>query len=84
MLRLITCQQATLLLEQKADHALAQGARASLWLHLRYCIHCNRYAKQTLLIAEWARAAATAQANTGPALPNAAKERIRELLSAAE
>ena len=83
MLRLITCQHATLLVEQRADHAVPRPERASLWLHLRYCYHCNRYAKQSVLIAEWARAAGAARTNSGPALPDAAKQRMRERLTAA-
>ncbi|GAB3873722.1 hypothetical protein GCM10028824_25780 [Hymenobacter segetis] len=83
MLRLINCQHATMLLEQQADHALAREQRVNLWLHLRYCPYCNRYAKQTVLIAEWARASAAARAQAGPVLSEAAKERMRERLAAA-
>ena len=83
MLRLITCQRATLLLEQRAGQALPQGQRASLWLHLHYCRSCNRYATQSVQIAEWAHAAAAAHAAAGPPLPEAAKERMRRQLSAA-
>lgn len=83
MLRLITCQNATMLLEQRADQALPKLFRASLWLHLRYCAYCNRYARQTVQIAEWARASAAARAGVVPGLSNAAKERMRERLSAA-
>ena len=82
MLRLITCQNATVLLEQQADHALAREQRVNLWLHLRYCPYCNRYAKQTVLIAGWARTAATDRAKNGPALSDAAKQRMRERLAA--
>ena len=83
MLRLITCQHATLLLEQQADQAVPKPERASLWLHLRYCPYCSRYAKQTVLIAEWARASAAARAADGPLLSDAAKERMRQQLAAA-
>jgi hypothetical protein len=82
MLRLINCQNATLLLEQQADQALAREQRVRLWLHLRYCPHCTRYARQTVLIAEWAKAAATARANADATLPEAAKQRLRERLAA--
>jgi hypothetical protein len=84
MLRLITCQNATMLLEQQADHAAAKSMPASLWLHLRYCPYCNRYAKQTVLIAEWARTSAGARAHSDVTLSEAAKERMRERLAAAE
>jgi len=80
MLRIITCQHATMLLEQQADQLVPRPLRASLWLHLRYCPYCGRYAKQTVQIAEWARAAGAARA--GPGLPAAAKERMRQRLSA--
>jgi hypothetical protein len=83
MLRLITCQHATLLLEQQADHAVPRPERASLWLHLRYCPYCNRYARQTVLIAEWARASGAARAAGGAVLSDTAKQRMRERLSAA-
>ena len=83
MLRIITCQNATLLLEKQADHAVPRGQRLSLWLHLRYCISCNRYARQTVLIAELARASAMARAASGPVLSDAAKERMRQRLSTA-
>jgi hypothetical protein len=84
MLRLINCQNATLLLEQQADQDLAREQRVSLWLHMRYCPLCNRYAKQTVLIAEWAKASATARTHTGASLSEAAKQRMRERLAAAE
>jgi hypothetical protein len=83
MLRLITCQNATMLLEQHADQPADKSMPASLWLHLRYCPYCNRYAKQTVLIAEWAKASATAGAGSNVALSDAAKERMRERLAAA-
>lgn len=83
MLRLINCQHATLLIEQRHDPALPRRARASLWLHLHLCPYCKRYAQQTLLVAEWARASAAARSQAGPALSAAAKERMRERLVAA-
>ncbi len=73
-----------MLLEQQADLPLGRGQRASLWLHLRYCPYCSRYAKQTVLIAEWARASASARASSGMVLSDAAKQRMRERLAAAE
>ena len=82
MLRLITCQNATMMLEQRADQPVPKPLRASLWLHLRYCPYCNRYAQQTVLIAEWARASAAARATAGPLLSDAAKERMRARLTA--
>lgn len=72
-----------MLLEQQADQPASGSMPASLWLHLRYCPYCNRYAKQTQLIAEWARASATSRANSGLALSETAKQRMRERLAAA-
>ncbi len=83
MLRLITCQHATLLLEQRADPAMPRREQASLWLHLRLCTNCHRYSQQTILLAEWARAAAAARETAGPFLSEAAKERMRQRLVAA-
>jgi hypothetical protein len=84
MLRLITCQNATMLLEQQADQPASESMPASLWLHLRYCPYCKRYAKQTVLIAEWARAAAASRVSSDLALSEATKQRMRERLAAAE
>ena len=83
MLRLITCQNATMLLEKQADQSVARELRASLWLHLRYCPYCNRYAAQTVQIAEWARAAAATRAGSNVGLSDTAKQRMRERLAAA-
>ncbi|HEX8328619.1 MAG TPA: hypothetical protein VF629_13840 [Hymenobacter sp.] len=81
MQRLITCQSATLLLEEQADRPVAKEVRAGLLLHLQYCPYCNRYAEQTVLVADLARAAAAARETTGPALSELAKERMRQLLA---
>ena len=72
-----------MLLEQRADQLVPRPLRASLWLHLRYCPYCSRYAKQTVLIAELARTSAAARATAGPLLSDAAKMRMRERLAAA-
>ncbi|SMB87192.1 hypothetical protein SAMN00120144_1501 [Hymenobacter roseosalivarius DSM 11622] len=81
MLRFISCQQATLLIEQRADAPLARADHNSLWLHLRYCPYCNRYARQTALISRLAQAAAAADQ---PGLSAEARQRIRQRLSDAE
>lgn len=83
MLRLINCRHATLLIEQRQDPAAPRTERASLWLHLRLCRYCKRYSRQSIQIAEWARASAVARAQAGPALSATAKERMRERLVAA-
>ncbi|SHJ61905.1 hypothetical protein SAMN02745146_3550 [Hymenobacter daecheongensis DSM 21074] len=85
MLRIISCRQATLFVEQQADGALAPLARNSLWLHLRYCPYCSRYAKQTVLVSELARNAVRAAASAAqPGLSNEAKERLQQLLEEGE
>ena len=83
MLRLINCQQATLLIEQREGPALPRRERTSLWLHLHLCTNCKRYSQQTVLIAEWAKAAAATRETAGPGLSAAARERMRERLVAA-
>jgi hypothetical protein len=79
MVRLITCQQATLLMEKRHDHALQLPQRAGLWLHLRYCPYCSRYARQTVMVAQLARQAAV-HSHSGLTLPHASKERMRQRL----
>ncbi len=83
MLRLITCQHATMLLEQRADMPLAAADRRSLWLHLRFCPLCQRYATQTVLVAGLARVAA-APRHTAPGLSVAARRRLAAILPGAE
>ena len=83
MIHLINCRNATLLLEQQSSQAVPKGQGASLWLHLRLCRYCKRYSRQSIQIAEWARASAVARAQAGPALSATAKERMRERLVAA-
>ena len=72
-----------MLIEQREDLAMPRRERTGLWLHLRLCPYCKRYSQQTILIAEWARASAATRAQAGPALSEAAKERMRERLVAA-
>ncbi len=59
---LINCQQATLLIERRADEALPPKNRALLWCHLHLCPYCRRYEFQSGLIARQAKAAAAARA----------------------
>lgn len=76
MLRLISCQRATLLLEQQTDASLPFQERNSLWLHLRYCPLCRRYAAQTALLNQLARA--PIQLGDTPAgLSAAARQRLQ-------
>ncbi|WP_156175886.1 anti-sigma factor family protein [Hymenobacter terrenus] len=78
MLRLITCQQATLWVEKRTDIALPLGNRSSLWMHLSYCAKCRRYARQSAWLAHIARDGAR---RAHPVvLPAAARERLRQRL----
>ena len=76
MLRLISCQRATLLIEQQSDAALPLRERNSLWLHLRYCPLCARYAKQSVLLNQLARAVAVPPTAT-PGLSEEARQRLQ-------
>ncbi len=80
MLRLISCQHATLLLEQRADIPLPGLTRRSLAFHVFYCPHCRHYAKQTVLVAQLARVAAQ-PSSAEPGLSEAAKIRLRAMLT---
>lgn len=42
----ITCQQAHRLLSERQDRPLARGERWRLWLHLKICDMCSRFARQ--------------------------------------
>jgi hypothetical protein len=79
MLRIISCQQATLHIERQADDALSATERNSLWLHLRYCPFCTRYAQQSLLLSQLVKAAAARPAQ----LPAEARHRLHQRLSTA-
>ncbi|AMJ64862.1 hypothetical protein [Hymenobacter sp. PAMC 26628] len=83
MLRLLSCRHATLLIEQRADAPLAPRDRRSLWLHLRYCPYCHRYAHQTVLLVLLAQARAAGAPAQLPGLPDAARQRIRQQLAGA-
>ena len=83
MFRLITCRQASLLIEQRTDAALPPTERRSLWLHLRYCAYCSRYARQTALINELARTTAARHSADAPGLPPEARARLQARLAAA-
>ncbi|GAA4356561.1 hypothetical protein GCM10023185_20440 [Hymenobacter saemangeumensis] len=79
---LLSCQNATLLIERRADEALPVAARAQLWAHLRLCPYCRRYDFQSQFLARNARAAAEARATPESSLPAATRERLARLLAA--
>lgn len=49
------CNEATLLIEKRAERSLTLVQRRSLWFHLLMCVLCRRYARQTAVVAELAR-----------------------------
>lgn len=75
------CQQATLLIERRADEILPAQTRALLWAHLQLCPNCHRYEYQSRFIAQLAKAAAESQTAT-VTLPAEARERLQLLLEA--
>lgn len=79
---LFNCQQATLLIERRADEALPRKTQAQLWAHLRLCPYCRRYAVQSPFIARQAKTAAEAVVPTDLALPVSARRRLQHLLDA--
>lgn len=80
---LFNCQQATLLIERRADARLPVKTRFQLWAHLHLCPYCRRYEYQSAFIARQVRAAAQARVPLDLALPAAARARIQLLLDAA-
>ena len=79
---LFNCQQATLLVERRADAPLPVRPRVQLWAHLRLCPYCRRYALQSARIAHAARPAAEAAVPANLALPAAARARMQRLFDA--
>jgi len=79
---LFNCQQATLLIERRADEVLPSTTRFQLWAHLRLCPYCRRYEEQSALIDRQARAAAQARVLSDVQLPAPARARIQRALEA--
>lgn len=74
---LFNCQQATLLVERRADETLPFPTRIQLWAHLHLCPRCRRYEVQSQFIARHAQRAASPAAT----LPADACARLQLLLS---
>lgn len=55
MSALFNCNEATLLIEKRAELPLSATERASVWAHLSMCVLCRRYSRQTVLVAQLAR-----------------------------
>ncbi|GAA3990848.1 hypothetical protein [Hymenobacter antarcticus] len=49
------CNEATLLIEKRAEQSLTLVQRLSLEFHLLMCVLCRRYARQTAVVAQLAR-----------------------------
>ncbi|WP_035561270.1 hypothetical protein [Hymenobacter sp. IS2118] len=79
---LFNCQQATLLLERRADERLSAPTRVQLWAHLKLCPLCRRYEAQSRLLARQARPAAEAPVPDTLQLPAAARRRLQQLVDA--
>ena len=77
---LFNCQQATLLIERRADETLPVISRVQLWAHLRLCPYCRRYEVQSALISRQAKAAAEARVAADVQLPAEARARIGQVL----
>ena len=80
---ILTCQQATLLVEQRADARLPLTASAALAAHLWLCSYCKRYVAQSGLIGQLALFGARRAAEADLELPAAARARIQQRLDAA-
>lgn len=66
MSALFNCNEATLLIEKRAELPLSPTERASVWAHLRMCVLCRRYAQQTQVVAALAHRLARADVVGGP------------------
>jgi hypothetical protein len=74
-----SCKRAAERISQLRDGALSWWDRLMLWLHLLGCGMCRRFSQQVGLIEELG-AEVGRKENAGPALPEAAKERIKQAL----
>ncbi|MBW3127739.1 hypothetical protein [Hymenobacter profundi] len=81
---LFNCQQATLLLERRADAPLPAKTNAQLWAHLRLCPYCRRYAFQSSFLARQAKAAAEAVVPADLPLPVSLRARLQQLIDTHE
>ncbi|MFC6224940.1 hypothetical protein ACFP2F_16955 [Hymenobacter artigasi] len=66
MSALFNCNEATLLIEKRAELPLSPTERASVWAHLSMCVLCRRYARQTQVVARLARRLGQPDATGGP------------------
>ena len=74
------CRAATRLLERRAAGQLGLTGRLRLWIHLRGCVYCRRYARQAALIARALRATTTHVGHA--ALSADQKARLRRVVRA--
>jgi hypothetical protein len=81
----ISCQQATRLIEERADGPLPLKSAVGLTVHLLYCKYCKRYEAQSPLVAQLALFAGRHTAgNAEVQLSTAARLRIQQRLEAAQ
>ena len=78
----LSCQQATLLLERRADEPLPAANQAQLLTHLELCPLCQRYEAQSRFLAQQARPAAEAQVPAAAQLPPTARRRLQRMVEA--
>lgn len=82
MSALFNCNEATLLIEKRAELPLSPTERASVWTHLRMCVLCRRYARQTQVMAALANRLARPDAVGGPddTLPAELEQKLGQLI----
>jgi hypothetical protein len=51
----VSCRKATLWMERREFRALGPGERLGLWFHLRICLGCRRYERQSMMLDELLR-----------------------------
>ncbi|SDY60439.1 anti-sigma factor family protein [Hymenobacter psychrophilus] len=79
MSALFNCNEATLLIEKRAELPLSPTERASVWAHLSMCVLCRRYARQTVLVAQLAQHLGQPEASTEE-LPAKTRARLEQLV----
>lgn len=84
-LLITSCEQATLLVDKRADGRLPLAAAATLAVHLAYCPYCRRYAAQSPLVSQLALfTAQRAAVRPDVRLRAEARARIQQRLDAAQ
>jgi hypothetical protein len=50
---MLKCRDVAELVNQSMDRPLPWGTRLGVWLHLRICMHCRRFARQMKALRGW-------------------------------